>query len=55
MNARIVCIAACSRPALVSGVVVGADLGERLYGEARFGMDEMPDVRLLAGFRLLMK
>ena len=36
-------------------VVVGADIAQRLYGEARFGGDEMPDVRLLAGLRLLMK
>ena len=36
-------------------IVLGADVGERLFGEARFGMDKMPDVRLLAGFRLLMK
>jgi hypothetical protein len=36
-------------------LVGGADIGERFFAEARFGMDEMPDVRLLAGLRLLMK
>ena len=37
------------------GFVAGTDIGERLYVEGRFGVDEMPDVRLLAGLRLLKK
>lgn len=36
-------------------IVAGADLGERFFAEARFGLDKMPDVRLLAGIRLIKK
>ena len=36
-------------------LVGGADFGNRFFGEARFGLDEMPDLRLLAGLRLIRK
>lgn len=35
--------------------VGGADIGNRLYTEVRLGMDEMPELRWLAGIRLVKK
>ena len=36
-------------------IVGGADFARRFFGEARFGLDKMPDVRLLVGVRLIEK
>jgi hypothetical protein len=36
-------------------IVGGVDFARRFFGEARFGIDKMPDVRLLLGVRLIEK
>jgi hypothetical protein len=34
-------------------LVLGADIGNRFYAETRFGLDQMPDFRLLGGIRFV--
>jgi hypothetical protein len=36
-------------------LVGGTEFGSRFYAEGRFGLDKMPDVRLLVGIRMVRK